>query len=161
MVEVKSEPCLCCLWVDKWKFQFQYQEATRIVETPRESSRSPENRREAMRKPEKPQAASRGLEKTREDLRKLYLGLLWISRRFVISSTVRMFASRASENYGWDVKEPHRSKTRSFFHVIRLYFTVTPIQFQISLTVVLDWIQYTFTLHDNALFWTLKSNYVE
>ena len=76
MVEVKSEPCLCCLWVDKWKFQFQYQEATRIVETPRESSRSPEKPREAMRKPEKSQAASRGLEKTREDLRKLYLGLL-------------------------------------------------------------------------------------
>ena len=127
------------------------QDAPRIVENPREALRSPEKPREAMRKPEKPQAASRGLEKSREDLRKLYLGLLWISRRFVISSTVRMFASRASENYGWGGEEPHRSKTRSFFHVIRLYFTVTTIQFQISLTVVLDWIQYTFTLHDIAL----------
>ena len=33
-----------------------------------------------------------------------------------------------------------------------LDFIVTPIQFQMSLTVVLDWLQYTFTLHDNALF---------
>ena len=163
-MEVKSEPRLCSLWVDKWKFQFQYQEATRIIETPREAQRSTEKPREAqrslekpreaMRKPEKTLEASRGLEMTWGDPRKLcwrLLRTLWISRRFVISSTVRMFASRASENYGWDVKEPHRSKTRSFFHVIRLYFTVTPIQFQISLTVVLDWIQYTFTLHDIAL----------
>ena len=33
-----------------------------------------------------------------------------------------------------------------------LDFIVTPIQFQISLTVVLDWLQYTFTLHDIALY---------
>ena len=135
MVEVKSEPCLCCLWVDKWKFQFQYQEATRIVETPRESSRSPEKPREAMRKPEKPQAASRGLEKTREDLRKLYLGLLWISRRFVISSTVRMFASRASENYGWGVEEPNpQTEVKQGASSTLLDSIVTPIHFQISLT---------------------------
>ena len=131
---VKSEPCLCSLWVDKWKFQFQYQEATKIVETPRESSRSPEKPREAerslekpreaMRKPEKTLEASRGLEMTWGDPRKLcwrLLRTLWISRRFVISSTVRMFASRASENYSLDIKERNRSKTRSFFHVIRLY----------------------------------------
>ena len=135
MVEVKSEPCLCCLWVDKWKFQFQYQEATRIVETPRESSRSPEKPREAMRKPEKPQAASRGLEKTREDLRKLYLGLLWISRRFVISSTVRMFASRASENYGWGVEEPNlQTEVKQGASSTLLDSIVTPIYFQVSLT---------------------------
>ena len=76
MVEVKSEPCLCCLWVDKWKFQFQYQEATRIVETPRESSRIPEKPWEAQRnlekpwenarRPGKPLEASRRTEETRE-----------------------------------------------------------------------------------------------
>ena len=123
-MEVKSEPHLCSLWVDKWKFQFQYQEANRIVETPWESSRSPEKPREAMRKPEKTLEALRGLEMTWGDPRKLYwrlLRTLWISRRFVISSTVCMFASRASENYGLDVKKRNRSKTRSFFHVIRLY----------------------------------------
>ena len=104
------------------------------IKKPRESLRRPENRREAQRslekpreaerRPEKTREASRGLEKNQGDPRKLYwrlLRTLWISRRFVISSTVRMFASRASENYGLDVKERNRSKTRSFFHVIRLY----------------------------------------
>ena len=100
------------------------QEAQRSLEKLREALRSPEKPREAMSKPEKTREASRGLEKNRGDPRKLYCRLLrtlWISRRFVISSTVRMFASRASENYSLDVKERNRSKTRSFFHVIRLY----------------------------------------
>ena len=99
-------------------------DAPRIVENPREALRSPEKPREAMRKRKKTREASRGLEKNRGDPRKLYwrlLRTLWISRRFVISFTVRMFASRASEKYGLDVKERNRSKTRSFFHVIRLY----------------------------------------
>ena len=76
VVEVKSEPRLCSLWVDKWKFQFQYQEATRIVETPRESSRIPEKPWEAQRnlekpwenarRPGKPLEASRRTEETQE-----------------------------------------------------------------------------------------------
>ena len=82
-------------------------EAQRSLEKPREAARSREKPREAMRKPEKTREASRGLEKNRGDPRKLYwrlLRTLWISRRFVISFTVRMFASRASENYGLDGK---------------------------------------------------------
>ena len=99
-------------------------ELSRRPENRREAQRSLEKPREAMRKPEKTLEASRGLEMTWGDPRKLcwrLLRTLWISRRFVISSTVRMFASRASENYGWGVEEPNRSKTSSFFHVIRLY----------------------------------------
>ena len=52
-----------CLWVEEWKFQFQYQEATRIVEKLRESLRSPEKPRESLRRPEKTREALRGLEK--------------------------------------------------------------------------------------------------
>ena len=135
MVEVKSEPCLCCLWVDKWKFQFQYQEATRIVETPRESSRSNKNRREsweAFRSNEKPwedllrrleqtREASRSREKTSESSTGTLSGHCELNFAKVNSSTVLKFPSCASENHGCDVKEPNRSKTRSFIHVIGLY----------------------------------------
>ena len=132
------------------------QEAQRSLEKLREASRSPEKPREAMSKPEKTREASRGLEKNRGDPRKLYwrlLRTLWISRRFVISSTVRMFASRASENYGWGVEEPNpQTEVKQGASSTLLDFIVTPIQFQISLTVVLDWLQYTFTFHDLLLY---------
>ena len=75
-----------CLWVEEWKFQFQYQEATRIVEKLRESLRSPEKPRESLRRPKKPWEASRSPKKTQEDprrhkktreaRRKLYWGFL-------------------------------------------------------------------------------------
>ena len=131
-------------------------ELSRRPENRREAQRSLEKPREAMRKPEKTLEASRGLEMTWGDPRKLcwrLLRTLWISRRFVISSTVRMFASRASENYGWGVEEPNpQTEVKQGASSTLLDFIVTPIQFQISLTVVLDWLQYTFTLHDLLLY---------
>ena len=69
-MEVKGEPCLCSLWVDKWKFQYQYQEANRIVETPRESSRIPEKPWEAQRNLEKPWENPRSLKQPREASRR-------------------------------------------------------------------------------------------
>ena len=117
MVEVKSEPCLCCLWVDKWKFHFQYQEALRIVEKPRESSRSHEKTREA----------SSSLERPREDPRRLERALLGASMNFakvryqLYCSYVCLPRLRKLWLRCWGTKPANRSKTRSFFHVIRLY----------------------------------------
>ena len=114
-----------------WQMEISISISRRIVETPRESSRIPEKPWEAQRnlekpwenarRPGKPLEASRRTEETQESSTGGFSGHFEFREGFVISSTVRMFASRASENYGLDVKERNRSETRSFFHVIRLY----------------------------------------
>ena len=100
------------------------------IKKPRESSRRPENRREAQRIVEKPWENPRSLKQPREASRrpeKTWESSTWGFYEFREGSlSALLFVclppdSRASENYGLDVKKRNRSKTRSFFHVIRLY----------------------------------------
>ena len=168
-MEVKCEPCLCSLWVDKWKFQFQYQEATRIVETPRESSRSPEKPREALRSHEKTREDPRSLERPRDDLRRPEKALLEASPDTLNFAKVRyqLYCSyvclprlRKLWLRCWGTKPANRSKTRSFFHVIRLYCYPNLVS-NISdccprLATIYIYITWSF-----ALYWTLKSGDVE
>ena len=160
MVEVKSEPCLCCLWVDKWKFQFQYQEATRIVETPRESSRSHEKPWENPRSLKQPREASRRPEKTWESSTWGFYEF----REGSLSALLFVCLPPAPQKIMVEMLRNHTEVKPGAFSTL-LDFTLLLPQFSFKYLLLLSSIgyniQYTFTLHDNALFWTLKSNYVE
>ena len=152
---MKSGPRLCSLWVDKWKFQFQYQEATRIVETPRELSRSPEKPREAerslekpreaMRKHEKPLEASRRTKETRESSTGGFSGHFEF-REGSLSALLFVCLPPAPQKIMVEVLR-NQTEVKQVASSTLLDFIVTPIQFQMSLTVVLDWIQYTIYIY--------------
>ena len=90
-------------------------DAPRIVEKPRETSRSHE------RRPEKPLEASRRTEETRESSTVGFSGHFEF-REGSLSALLFVCLPPAPQKIMVQmVKERNRSKTRSFFHVIRLY----------------------------------------
>ena len=131
-------------------------DASRIVEKPREASRSHEKTREA----------SSSLERPREVPRRLEKALLGASMNFakvryqLYCSYVCLPRLRKLWLRCWGTKPANRSKTRSFFHVIRLYCYPNSVS-NISdccprLATIYIYITWSF-----ALYWTLKSGDVE